>query len=283
GSRALHTTELLSPSSRRGIMSKEFISNTVLDDRVFYSTQTTFSGNVATTIGQIAVLPAGVGGGLAQQGVPTIGVGRPGDAATTIGGVSAGAWVRLGRQGGEAAATIGQTVVSVVADLTDLNRVRTDSATWSWFRNFTSAIPKLGWTAHTTGPQDVDLKQIPASANTVADLITGIIIQRTMNAMTLAAATGTMKTFETSKTENSKSFTVTAVSVKNGVLTMRTIGLEFRSTQNAVDFGGQFAAIVPGQVIDFTANQSFLDANRKDVEQKLQGDVGRYIENTPID
>ncbi|KAF8878767.1 hypothetical protein BD779DRAFT_1180359 [Infundibulicybe gibba] len=191
-------------------MSKEFISNTVLDARVFYSRQTTFSGGLqgiqlnqagevaaiagriaaspgvggagqgtVATIGQIVVLPD-AGREPAYQGdvqatigrvtVPTVGVGYAGDVATIIDEVSVGTWVRLGRQGGEAAATIDQTVVSVVADLTDLNRrdvsntlefasryadglvpMGEDSASWSWFRNFTSAIPQLGWTAHTTG------------------------------------------------------------------------------------------------------------------------------------
>ncbi|KAF8878764.1 hypothetical protein BD779DRAFT_1179834 [Infundibulicybe gibba] len=294
-------------------MSKEFISDTVLDDRALCSTQTSFSGDLqgirlsqvsddVATIGQIAGAQSVIEG-LAN-------------AAMTIGEeILVGAWVYLGNQGEEAIATVDQTLVSVAADLTDLNRRDVcntlefasryadslipkgeDSATWSWFHNYISAIPKLGWTKHTDGPQDVDLKQMPASVSTVADLIVGIanadstfsliqrqLIQRTMNAMMLAAATGVMGLFDKlgtgSITEVSKSFSVTAACIKDGVLTMRTVGVEFRSTES----GTSSSQSVTKEIFDFTADQSFLDAHRKDVEQRLQESAGKYIDSTQLD
>ncbi|KAF8878762.1 hypothetical protein BD779DRAFT_1676741 [Infundibulicybe gibba] len=241
------------------------------------------------------------------------------------------AWPTLGQQGREAAATIGQTVVSVVADLNDLNRRDVsntlefasryanalvpkgeESASWSWFHDFTSAIPTSDGLRTRMGTFNGS-SEMPAGTNTIAELVVGIantgstfdpiqrqLVQRTMNAMTLAASTGTMGLFgqfEASKRD--KSFTVTAASAKDGVLTMRTIGLEFQSTGGSMRSNGQFGGIVQKggvlfykyweawtnstkEIVDFTANQPFLDAHREDIEQRLQKSAGEYVEEVPI-
>ncbi|KAF8878750.1 hypothetical protein BD779DRAFT_1676734 [Infundibulicybe gibba] len=160
---------------------------------------------------------------------------------------------------------------------------------WSWFHHYISEIIKLGWTARTTGPGNIDLKQMPG-VRTVADLATKLADVDHTSDSGWQLTQGVLGLFGNSESsECKKSFTLTGVCLKDGVLTMQMVGFEVQYTKTSNIIGEELSSTEQvrrgavllhecsvattnelKEIVDFTADQPFLDAHRKELEETLR-------------
>ncbi|KAF8896099.1 hypothetical protein BD779DRAFT_561777 [Infundibulicybe gibba] len=257
----------------------QYISNAILHDHVARAS--------LADAGGISVSAAGTGGG--------------------------GPEGHLGQAGQEAGATIGQSVVSIVAGLDGMNRrdvsntlefasrasnhvAQTNSQ--QWFTDYVDSISKLGWGKQAITDRQVDLSQV-TTGTSFADLIKDLINadnsftdeQKKVIGLTLDSLLKQQNRRALFNSFNSggsdSTFSVTAATVKNGALALRMVGFYFSATQNVTDclfFSINKTNItIRTQTTDVFANQGTIDANRASIEAKLHAATGDYINDTPLD
>ncbi|KAF8896042.1 hypothetical protein BD779DRAFT_1493701 [Infundibulicybe gibba] len=219
----------------------------------------------------------------------------------------------LGTPGKEAGATYGQSVVSVVADLTGLNRRDVSNSlefasrasnhvakenTKEWFKEYIESVAKLGWAKQSIKSHEIDLSSV-SPGTTFATLVKEIVqkdpdfndSQKKVVILTLDSLIKQQSRRElfNSFTSGGKesTFGVTAAAVKNGSLSLRMVGFYFEANQTVTDcllFKVSKSNIkISTHTTDAFANQGTLDANRAKIEAKLQSLVTDYIDDTPLD
>ncbi|KAF8896100.1 hypothetical protein BD779DRAFT_1493993, partial [Infundibulicybe gibba] len=204
--------------------------------------------------------PASIGGvgGISASTVTTSGV------KTGKGGPEG----HLGTPGKEAGATYGQSVVSVVADLTGLNRML--QTHWSlprasnhiakedtkeWFTEYIESVAKLGWAKQAIKHVDcgepslepsshkIDLSSV-SPGTTFATLVNEIVqkdpnfddSQKKVVKLTLDSLVTQQSRHELFNSFTSGgTFGVTAAAVKSGALSLRMVAFYFEANQTVTD------------------------------------------------
>ncbi|KAF8896048.1 hypothetical protein BD779DRAFT_1667915 [Infundibulicybe gibba] len=236
-----------------------------------------------------------------------------GISVSTTGAGKGGPEGHLGKEGQEAGATIGQTVVSIVAGLDGMNRRDVSNTlefasrasnhvakenSQKWFTEYVGSISKLGWGKQAIKDRQVDLSQV-TTGTSFADLIKDLINadnsftdeQKKVIGLTLDSMMKQQSRRALFNSFNSggkdSTFSVTAATVKNGALAMRLVGFYFSANQNVTDCLffkiNKTNITIRTQTTDVFANQGTIDANREKIEAKLHKAAGDYIDDTPLD
>ncbi|KAF8873990.1 hypothetical protein BD779DRAFT_276899 [Infundibulicybe gibba] len=218
----------------------------------------------------------------------------------------------FGKPGQAAAATIGQSVVCVTAELAAMNREDTSNTEFGWrtsegmgspearFKGYMDSISRIGWVPTDTEHRKVDLSSF--TAVTLVDFVKQVvhsssgfsseqqeIMKRALDS--LVKEKDRRELFNAFVREGKNIvFALTAAGVKDGVLTLRTVEFGCKSEEVITDcllfrFNlFQAAAFeISLTIFDFVANQGLLDAGRKRIEEHICASTGVWVRDIPLD
>ncbi|KAI6141344.1 32 kDa-cell wall symbiosis regulated acidic polypeptide [Pisolithus tinctorius] len=221
----------------------------------------------------------------------------------------------LGEPGQDGAAAIGGTLVSVLANLTGLNRrdvanslefasrvaakkVGADDHTEAYWNAFKACIFQIGWfklddqwssdfiDGTTTGAENFSDYVIENVRN---DLLyskaeKSVVIRAMESLRSQAEKRAFFRGFTASGSKGS--FSVNAASVKNGALAMRFSAFTFNCNARVDDYLifsiKNIKADVRKDNVDMAASQGIIDALRPHIEDALGNVAGDYIEGVDI-
>ncbi|KAI6141314.1 32 kDa-cell wall symbiosis regulated acidic polypeptide [Pisolithus tinctorius] len=221
----------------------------------------------------------------------------------------------LGEPGQDGAAAVGGTLVSVLANLTGLNRtdvanslefasrvaakeVGADDHTEAYWNAFKTSIFQIGWFKQ----QDQWSSDFIDGTTTGAENFSDYVIENVRNdplyseaeksvvirAMESLRSQAEKRAFFRSFTAGGSkgSFGVNAASVTNGALAMRFSAFTFNCNARVDDYLifsiKNIKADVRKDNVDAAANQRTIDAVRQQIEDKLDQAAGDYIDGVDI-
>ncbi|KAI5991767.1 32 kDa-cell wall symbiosis regulated acidic polypeptide [Pisolithus marmoratus] len=221
----------------------------------------------------------------------------------------------LGEAGEEGAATVGGTLVSVLANLTGINRtdvanslefasrvaakeVGDDDHTAAYWRAFSASILQIGWlkqadqwssdfiNGQTSGAENFSDYVIENVRNDplYSDAEKSVVIRAMESLRSQAEKRAFFRRFTAGGSKGS--FGVNAATVTNGALAMRFSAFAFNCNAVVDDYLifsiKNITADVQKNNVDVAANQRTIDAVRKQIEEKLDQAAGDYIDSVDI-